>query len=144
MIFGAVLSWAILAYRPNTAKPEIEENAISFNALDYTPKTPPSAIEEIEKRPLFQPTRLPEATSSAAPSPDITGPGNTAPDPGNVVLLGTIIDSGNRVVLVKSGNENVSRTLREGEMLNGWKIESIQKKSISLRNGDQHREINFP
>jgi len=142
--FGSASAWLIAARTGHHSPAEKAENVYTFNVLEYNLKTPQVFIEEIEKRPLFQPTRQVPPSSLTASSPSISQTNIAPPEPSNVVLHGTIIDSQNRIALVKSGGDNVSRTLREGEMLNGWQIETIQKDSILLRSGSEQREIHIP
>lgn len=129
---------------PTLAVPGNNRSLSISNTLEYNPVTPQGAIEEIEKRPLFNPTRRPIPPSPAAPDTAIPIVENITSELGNIILVGTIIDRNDRIALVKSDQDNVSTALREGEMLHGWQLEAIQKDSIIFRSGSEHREIRFP
>lgn len=98
-------------------------------------------IREMLDRPLFQPTRrpLPEAQNTedsfaSTPLPDLSFLDQ-------IVLLGVTIGPGGRTGLIRLSGDSKAKTVREGEILNGWHVKKILESSITLSDGNNDRDL---
>ena len=96
--------------------------------------SPPAAqtYGEITERPLFSPTRRPT-------------PRHTAPDAigavSSFVFAGSVISRNERVALVQHGHPGKLVRLREGDLLEGWTVVSIEADRIIIEHGSEREEL---
>lgn len=99
---------------------------------------PVTELSETVRRPLFDPDRRPPpapaapAQASAPPAP---------PPPLKVNLIGVIMGPSERLALVASPSERQARALREGDAIDGWRVEAITARSVLFTHRDSRREI---
>lgn len=93
--------------------------------------------DHISKRPLFTPDRRLEPPLVAKPG---TVPPPVRPPP-SLVLLGTIIDQGERIAFVRLAGQSHGRAVRIDEPVGDWKISEILVNRIVLENGPQKHVV---
>lgn len=95
---------------------------------------PIDSLSEIERRPLFfrerRPARPPARSSAVKPRP-----------PPAIVLQGIVTSPANKSVFLRSATSSGIGRFKEGQLIEGWKLESILPDSISLKSGNRTQEI---
>lgn len=95
---------------------------------------PQSSYAVIDARPIFNPTRTPVEPTAIAT-------GTTSAVPPDVVLVGVIIDSKNRIALVKREGAPFSESIILGALLDGWAVIDISADHVVLQSGAQEIEL---
>lgn len=116
-----------------TAAP-IEATATEADELDLTIVAAPSpdALDDIVERPLFSTLRRPfepvieeQPMVAAVPNQRLS-----------LQLVGTMLSESSEVVLLKHPIKGLLR-LREGQVVEGWKVGDIGHNLVELRRGDE-------
>ncbi len=97
---------------------------------------PPSIVQyaEIAARPLFLPGRRPQADDgNAAPKP--------APRPPALAVQGVVLSPDRRYAVIAHGNPIKNESFREGDTVEGWHIDSIERTRVALSQGDTKAEV---
>jgi type II secretory pathway component PulC len=97
---------------------------------------PPSIVQyaEIAARPLFLPGRRPQADDgNAAPKP--------APRPPTLTVQGVVLSPDRRYAVITHGNPLKNESFREGDTVEGWHIDSIDRKRVALSQGGAKVEV---
>jgi hypothetical protein len=98
----------------------------SVAALDLPPL---DAFPETTRRPLFSTTRSP--ASAAQPA------GEEGLILGRYALVGTVVTSRQRLVLLRPAAGGGVLRLAEGDALDSWRIEKIAADALTLSDGDK-------
>jgi hypothetical protein len=122
---GSVPSSAIAqAMPPAAAKPSAAKGA---------PALPPiSAYAEVTERPLFSPSRQPAPPEAA--QEDL---GNSSA----FTLLGIVISEGERMALIEHGKPGVIARLKEGQAVEGWRVQTIEADRVILEHGGTQQPL---
>jgi general secretion pathway protein N len=89
---------------------------------------PASRYVEIAERPLFIPDRRPQpdvAPAAAAPGP---------PAPA-MLVQGVVLSSEHRYAVIQHGNPPKLESMAEGATIDGWQVEHIDARTVTLRLG---------
>jgi general secretion pathway protein N len=128
---------------PDVTKP-VEPIAVSANPLWAVPL---SALAATRNRPLFTPSRRPPApivanAPVAAPLPPPPSP--AAPQHPNLVLVGTVAgDNESMAVFIDAATRDTIR-LRTGEGHLGWILQSVDRRTVTMKKGDQTETLELP
>lgn len=126
--------------------------ALGPEAVSGVPTTESARAEAlgiIRERPLFIRSRRPPQPRPAVAEPsvvesapviDAAPPPEPEPPP-EFVLVGVRIDTEGKRALIRIGASSVGEWRREGDSLEGWKIETIQSSVIIMRRGDMTLEL---
>jgi hypothetical protein len=93
---------------------------------------PQEAFSAVLERPVFSSTRRPVPGSEIAPD---------SPALSDLDLIGIVVSSGDRFVLVKQSGASQPQPAREGEIIGGWSILSISEDHVILRRGANEIEV---
>jgi type II secretory pathway component PulC len=130
---------AMLALLPSAAgaqSPPANAPARSF-ALPPLPE-----LRATRERPLFSPSRRPEA--EAAPAPD-AGPVEESPDSLPFELTGVVMGTDVAIAILRNRDTQETVQLRRGETLEAWSIEEIAARHVVLRQEDRQVRLElFP
>jgi hypothetical protein len=135
-VMAAVIGveWTVLAGdAPLPAPAAPPSGAAAAAAQSYDP---PSIVQyaEIAARPLFLPGRRPQADDgNAAPKP--------APRPPTLAVQGVVLSPDRRYAVITHGNPIKNESFREGDTVDGWHIDSIDRKRVALSQGDTKAEV---
>jgi hypothetical protein len=126
-----------------TAKPAAAPT-VSANPLWAIPL---SALAATRTRPLFTPSRRPQAPAVAsipvaAQDPPPTPP--AAPEHPNLVLVGTVAgENEGLAVFVDPATRDMVR-LRTGEGHSGWILLSVERRTATLQKGERSETLELP
>jgi hypothetical protein len=130
---------AMLALLPSAAdaqSPPANAPVRSF-ALPPLPE-----LRATRERPLFSPSRRPEA--EAAPGPD-AGPVEESPDSLPFELTGVVMGTDVAIAILRNRDTQETVQLRRGETLEAWSIEEIAARHVVLRQEDRQVRLElFP
>lgn len=108
---------------------------------------PLSSLSATRERPLFSASRRPASLAAPAEPPKDEAP---PPPPATAVerpqleLIGTIVGSGSRIALLKAPGSEAPFRLRIGEESAGWRVQSIDLRSIAVKKLGQTVIIDLP
>jgi hypothetical protein len=113
-----------------TADPRPKQDSQSASVQLFVP-LPIRSFTEITERPLFTEGRLPpeppaEETAQAAPVP-----------PPDLKLEGVAITSNSRTAVITDLRTNETLRLNEGMSHADWKVETVNKDSVTIKRGEQ-------
>jgi hypothetical protein len=125
-----------------------------FDLFDSAPvveiKTPPplkmaaispaTAFEAIVARPLFNIDRKPDPVP---PPPEPPKPAIVLGDLTQYRVEGVVVSSETQLALVRKTGAQLL-TLRQGDTLEGWKIDKIESRGISISGGDRTEVLTTP
>ena len=139
------LGWGIYsasrpAEEPTLSGPPPDQPPVEPDESDQAPAVqiippPLTDFSEMVARPLFSQSRSPE-DPNAGPTTD---PLPTQPTgKSRLVVMGIIITEGEKIALLKQGNQKEGDTLKvkEGQEVSGWKIASITTESVTVSQRD--------
>jgi hypothetical protein len=156
LIGTAVTLALLLALRLTAAAPSID---VPTEAPSADPsRSPPIAVStpigfvDLEARPLFTPDRRPLRSPAPAAPPatvPITAPLVPAapplPAPNAVLLLVGIIDAPDgRIALIRVKSSGKVVRVREGAMIDRWRLQRITPVHVMLASGETAQELDFP
>jgi len=96
---------------------------------------PLAKFDGIWKRPIFVPSREPDAI--AAPSNAQEQDGLASDQPPKINIIGVAIGPTNSAVMVRTDRRTINRYFT-GEQINGWTVEEIKVDTVTVkRNGDR-------
>jgi general secretion pathway protein N len=126
----AMLSFALAAEltSPQTAHLAVQ----SANPLTQLRLEDLSATRD---RPLFSVTRRPPPRPAAPPATEAPQPvavRDSPPEPPPFDLIGAVVGGANKVVLLRNRATSAVERLREGGALEGWRVEGVKPRSVSL------------
>ncbi|WP_298607960.1 hypothetical protein [uncultured Thiothrix sp.] len=107
--------------------------------------TEPAVVtySQMVQAPLFWPSRAVPVVEVAAPTPTPTAAPEVPPpppaQPPTGRLVGIVNVGANKYALIRTEEKNLS--LHIGEQWEGWTLESIDTKKISLASGEQKQEL---
>ena len=88
---------------------------------------PPSErYDDVTARPLFVPERRPQLQAE---------PAKPAPPPPALKLQGVVLSPERRSAIIEHGNPPKFDSVTEGMTIEGWRVESISRDRVSLREG---------
>ncbi|MGE3622851.1 MAG: type II secretion system protein N [Bdellovibrionales bacterium] len=123
--------------------PRVPETPVKVPEIAATPVFPAAATasSEITERPLFRAGRRPATVAPA----QVPAPAEAmAPfAQGSFTLLGIAVSSAGRTALVRPA-AGKAVVLHEGDSLEGWRIEQIQKDGVILTSGENRQILSFP
>lgn len=107
--------------------------AAGLPAAQSAPALPPiSAYAEVTERPLFSPSRQPAPPEAA--QEDL---GNSSA----FTLLGIVISEGERMALIEHGKPGVVARLKEGQAVEGWRLQAIEADRVILEHGGTQQPL---
>ncbi len=88
-----------------------------------------TGLSDMVERPLFSPDRRPPPPAKIDPA--------AAPPPAtvNLTLIGTIVTSHGKLAVVMPDKAAKAEYVGEGEVVGGWRVETIEGREIRLTNG---------
>jgi hypothetical protein len=98
-----------------------------------TERSTPELIAPAMERPLFNPTRRAPAEPPAEAKPQDS--------PQNWRLIGIAETNGVSVAVIEA--DGARARLKRGQSLNGWRLESVGRRSAVLVRDDQRKELRF-
>ena len=93
---------------------------------------PIETYAEVAQRPLFSPTRQPPPPEAAQ---DALGKSS------GFALIGIIIVEDGRIALIQHGRPPVLARLKEGQVVEGWTVQSILPDRVMLQHGATEHEL---
>ena len=131
---GVIYSEASAPVGEDAVQPFPATAGESPTAHDFSGFTAPAAeaYSEISERPLFSPTRRPTPRQS---TPEAIGAVSS------FVFAGSIISRDDRVALVHRGQSGKLVRLREGDLLEGWRVVSIEADRVVIEHGSDREEL---
>jgi len=102
----------------------------SREPVEFEPP-PRDEIDEIAARPLFSPSRRPFALAEEEPEP---APVRSLPP---VTLIGVLLTEQQRTALLQAVGHGDPGWVREGNRIQGWRVERIEQSRVHLRAGDR-------
>ncbi|NIR28403.1 MAG: pilus assembly protein PilP [Gammaproteobacteria bacterium] len=138
-----VLAWAELARAPapagRTAEVAPGETVLAERSgqamLAFSPLRD---YEEIVRRPLFNETREPD---EAAVEDETAGPSVTAGQADQLTLTGVVISGDKLIALIRDGRAGRVHRVQRGNSLGEWRLEQVEKESVTLRKGESERQL---
>lgn len=106
---------------------------VAKNTIKNFTSEPIRTYQEIIARPLFYESRQPIA--------DESGGNNTVL--GSFELTGVVITADKRAVLLKDKTSGVEKSVAEGEKHNGWLVEKVEDRGVTLRSGERIAEVSL-
>jgi hypothetical protein len=107
--------------------------AAGLPAAKGAPALPPiSAYAEVTERPLFSPSRQPAPPEAA--QEDL---GNSSA----FTLLGIVISEGERMALIEHGKPGVIARLKEGQAVEGWRLQAIEADRVILEHAGTQQPL---
>ena len=111
-------------------------------------KIPLSALTATRERPLFSASRRPPALAvqtAAPPPPQDPAPAAPAPQEGPALkLIGTIVSPATRIAVVRDSATQAVTRLRVGEGTSGWRVKTVNLRSIVVEKGEQSAILGLP
>jgi hypothetical protein len=109
---------------------------------------PLRALTQTRERPLFSVSRRPpaaavQATASTGPAND-PAPGPAPPERPTLELIGTIVSQTTSIALLKDSATAAVKRLRPGEVTSGWRVKTVELRSVTLEKGAQSAILNLP
>jgi general secretion pathway protein N len=103
---------------------------------------PVEELRATRERPLFSPSRRPDAQASTGPE---AGPVEESPDSVPFELTGVVIGTDMAIAILRNRDTQESVQLRRGESLEDWSIEEIAPRHVVLRQEDRQVRLElFP
>jgi hypothetical protein len=137
-VLAAVIGveWTVLAGDAPLPAPAAQAAAPPSGAAAAQSYDPPSIVQyaEIAARPLFLPGRRPQADDGTAAS-------KPAPRPPTLAVQGVVLSLDRRYAVITHGNPIKNDAFREGDTVEGWHIDSIDRKRVALSQGDTKAEV---
>jgi general secretion pathway protein N len=111
-------------------------------------KIPLSALTATRERPLFSSSRRPPASVVRAITelPQAKDPTPVAPPPERpaMKLIGTVVSQTASVALLKDPATEAVTRLRAGQAASGWRVKTVELRSIVVEKGDQSVTLTLP
>jgi len=118
---------------PSTIAQAMPPAAAPPPAAKSAPALPPmSAYAEVTERPLFSPSRQPAPPEAA--QEDL---GNSSA----FTLLGIVISEGERMALIEHGKPGVVARLKEGQAVEGWRVQTIEADRVILEHAGTQQPL---
>jgi hypothetical protein len=118
------------------------ERAVSANPLWAIPL---ATLSNTRERPIFSPSRRPppprEATVAVVRAPPPKPPRIERPQ---LMLVGTIIGDGQSFGIFVDQTTKAALHLRLGEEYQGWRLQSVQEREVSLERDQQKSVLSLP
>jgi hypothetical protein len=131
---AVALVYQIAAPLPDIDPPRLppKQRAQQIAAVVPVSTPPPEAFAEIGTRPMFAPSRR----GTAAPA---TGTATLAPP--EVTLVGIMIDSRDRIAMLRTAASPLATAFHLGATVSGWQLSEIAPDRIVLSAGGARDEI---
>lgn len=100
------------------------------------------AYDELTRRPLFNPERVPDPAGGVATAGGTTG-ASALGDLSGYRVVGIAGDSATRLALVRNAGGGTV-TLRRGDMLEGWTVSGIDARGVSISGGGRTEVLAIP
>lgn len=110
---------------------------------------PLSALAATRDRPLFSASRRPPALDAhMAPPPQAplepAPAGPAPPETPALALIGTIISPATSVAMLRDTGTQAITRLREGEEASGWRLKTIELRSVIVEKGERSAVLALP
>ena len=107
---------------------------------------PLSALTATRDRPLFSVSRRPPALAvhASPPPPQAPNPAPAPPERPTFTLIGTIVSPGTSVAVLRDTATQAVTRLREGEEASGWRLKTVNLRSVVVEKGDQSAVLELP
>lgn len=134
-LLALALVYQIAAPLPDIDPPRLapKPRAQQLAAVVPVSTPPPEAFAEIGTRPLFSPSRRSAAAPAAA--------GAAALQPPDVTLVGIMIDSRDRIAMLRTPSSPLATAFHLGATVSGWQLSEITPDRIVLSAGPARDEI---
>jgi hypothetical protein len=135
LLLGWEIDWGRQVVRLPDAPPTREPKPVTPALLpDYAIEGGLAANSETVNRTLFNATRR--------PAPVLAGDGGPrALKPGQFLLVGTTMSGDRNIAFLKEVAGGKSRTVRQGEKINGMLVASVTAERVKLTLGDESEEL---
>ncbi len=134
LLLAGLLIFLIAAPLTEFAPPAVRlkprSRPISMAPPTATPS--PEAFADIDAHPLFNPDRKPIAASATAQATQA---------PPDIVLVGIILDSRDRMALIRTPAAPLATAFHMGATISGWEVTDIAADHIVLSAGGARDEI---
>jgi hypothetical protein len=133
-LLALALVYQIAAPLPDIDPPIVQMKAHAQQIADVVPVStpPPETFAEIATRPMFSPARR----GAAAPAS-----GATTLAPPEVTLVGIMIDSRDRIAMLRTPSSPLATAFHLGATVSGWQLSEIAPDRIVLSAGPARDEI---
>jgi hypothetical protein len=130
---GAILAAALAASAPGTARADDTTPTKGIQSLNPLQSSTITDLKAFAERPLFSARRRPQTQGQ---TPDDVEPVKDEPIAAELTLLGvTSGPEGAMARIATSGKE--SRSVRQGEEIDGWNVQTIDGSSVVLAKGEE-------
>ena len=135
---GALLA-AALIYQAAAPLPDFDPPLVQLKtktqqiaAVVPVSTPPPEAFAEIDARPMFSPARKSVATAAT---------GGAVLQPPDVALVGIIVDSRDRLAMLRTPGSPLATAFHVGATISGWQLSEIAPDRVVLSAGAARDEI---
>jgi Tfp pilus assembly protein PilP len=91
---------------------------------------PLSTFNDVAQRPLFSPSRRPQAVAATAKLSSAS-----------LTLTGIVTEQGKKIALIRMAEQRTEVRVGPGASLNGWQIATIDDRGIDLAHGPRHLHV---
>jgi hypothetical protein len=108
---------------------------------------PLSALSSTRDRPLFSASRRPPVVALPVVAPRVQKQEVLAPPPPDrplLTLIGTIVSRQASVAMLQGSNAETISRLRIGQENDGWRVQGISLRSVTVEKGQQSVELKLP
>lgn len=119
---------------PVTAPAAAEGEAVDLPGQVYEAK-PPDSYAEIAARPVFSPSRRPQPADARN-----AGSGSKSGHD-NLMLAGVIMGANKRLAMIETKKTPSVVVVREGQIVEGWTVETIQPEKVVISQGVEAFEL---
>lgn len=133
-LLAAILVYLVVAPLPDLEVPQQPLTPTKRAALETVSITVPSpeAFDDINARPIFSADRKPLVQAAGAA---------TSGNPPNVTLVGVILDSQDKIAMVRTPGQPYAGAFHLGADVSGWRLSEIAADHIVLSAGPARDEI---
>jgi len=134
-----LFAYEMVAPAPHFAAPQMALARHTMPPVHWAQVAPPAPdiYAAADARPVFNPARQPFVEAA---KPDA---GNAPPPPPTATLIGVIMDSQNRMALMRVPTSPLAQSFAIGATVEGWQVTEIQSDSVQLRLGANVMTITF-
>lgn len=115
------------------ALPDGEASLPEFGSAALSPPTLGDLGDMLERPLFFDDRRMPEPPKDETPPPP--------PKPLQLKLQGVALAGGSRVAVLRNLSNNLLLQLAEGDMHDGWTLDSVNSASATFSRGEQNTEL---
>ncbi len=129
--------WGRAFFRVPPAESSVAPQPLTLALLpEYQPAVTPDANRDVVERTLFNPTRRP------AP-PAVVETAKPRMQRGQFTLAGTLLVNGKSLALLRETAGGKSRSVKQGDSINGLLVAEVQPNRVKLALGDESEELSL-